>query len=123
MKRSVLILALVISCVAPIIKKEAVQGLNKEFDNKPLTVLADIKPDFSGGNEAQKEVIFKRGEKIHIYLENGEEWIKVKGYRTAEKREQAIPRTILYILRDDIKQGEDPAVDVRNRLAKLVGTK
>ncbi|MCE9600112.1 MAG: type II secretion system-associated lipoprotein [Spirochaetia bacterium] len=123
MKRSALIVVFLASCVAPIIKKEAVQGLNKEFDNKALTVLADIKPDFSGGSETQKEVIFKRGETIHVYVENGEDWIKVKGYKTSEKREQAIPRTIIYLLKDDIKPDSDPAADVRAKLAKLVGTK
>ena len=108
------------ACVAPIVKDSDLKQLNRELDSSVYTVTADLTADFS--QESGKDVIFKKGEKLRMYLEAGPDWVRLKGYRASEKPEQAVARTLVYLIREDIKS-EDSAKEIRDRIAKLAVSK
>lgn len=110
----------IFACASPILKDDELRGLNRELENTIYTATADLTADFS--QEASKDVIFKKGEKLKLFLEGGADWIRLKGFKASDKREQAIPRTLLFVLRDDIK-GEDGPAEIRARIAKLAVSK
>lgn len=117
MNRSALLFVLFTfsACVAPIVKESELKQLNRELD-AVYTVTKDLTADFS--EESSKDVIFKKGEKLRLYLEGGADWVRLKGYRASEKPEQAVARTLIYVIREDIKS-EDGAKEIRGRIAKL----
>lgn len=108
------------ACASPILKDDELRALNRELENTVYTAAADLTADFS--QEASKDVIFKKGEKLKLFLEGGADWIRLKGIKASERREQAIPRTLLFVLRDDIKSEDGPA-EIRARIAKLAVSK
>jgi len=126
MKRSAsipLILLLLLACQSGIIQKNDAKKLNQEFEKNVYTAIVDIRPETTPDGDSQKDIVFKKADRLKIYLENGEDWIKVKAFKASDKREQAIPRVILFLLRDDFKTDADVAADIRSRLGKLVTAK
>lgn len=120
-RSAVFVLFLVFSaCASPILKDDELRGLNRELESTVYTATADLTADFS--QEASKEVIFKKGEKLKFFLEGGSDWIRLKAVRASERREQAIARTLMFVLREDIK-GEDGPAEIRARIAKLAVSK
>lgn len=46
-------------------------------------------------------VVLKKGERIKLYIVDGDEWVKVYGYKKNEKLLKAKKRLILYIFEED----------------------
>ena len=122
MNRSAFLLVLLAfsACVSPILKEQELRRLNQELEPGVYTVTADLTADFS--QESSKEAIFKKGEKLRLYVEGGTDWIRLKGYRASERREQAVARTLIYLLREDMKTQDGPK-EIRDRIARLAVSK
>lgn len=101
-------------------RDQDVRSLNRELEGAVYTASQDLVADFS--EDSSRDVIFKKGEKIRLYVEGGSDWIRVKGYKASEKREQAVGRTLVYLLREDLKD-EDGQKVLRERIGRIGAAK
>lgn len=122
MNRSALFCAFLVlaGCASPMMRDQDVRSLNRELEGAVYTASQDLVADFS--EDSSRDVIFKKGEKIRLYVEGGSDWIRVKGYKASEKREQAVGRTLVYLLREDLKD-EDGQKVLRERIGRIGAAK
>ena len=90
------------SCHAPMMKEERLHELNHNFSNTNWRVKEAIFPPYTSNNSS--EPLFNKGEKIRIWLELNDQWIKVKAYKPDDPREQARGKIIIFIIFDEFKE-------------------
>ncbi|MBX7057408.1 MAG: hypothetical protein K1X75_05035 [Leptospirales bacterium] len=62
-------------------------------------VRENIYSPFSRESEGQREVLFKRGDRVRIVLENNDDWLRVRALPAQESLEQNPGKVILYLVR------------------------
>ncbi len=87
------------SCSSTFIGLGEQRKLSHEFANKLFVVKSDIYPKFAQKN-IYREPILKKGERIRIFIEQDEDWLKVRAFKEGEAREQAHAKVILYLIKD-----------------------
>ena len=86
-------------CSTGIVTDETVVKWNKALKNENWVAKENIYKPFS--NEKEYPII-KKNQKLRLWLENKEEWVKIKFCQLDENREQARGSTIIFISKTDL---------------------
>ena len=107
----VFVLLFLVRCSTGVVTNEAVVRWNKALKNENWIAKENIYKPFA--NEKEEPVI-RKNQKLRLWLENKEEWLKVKFYLSDENREQARGQTIIFISKLDLEKITDNAKNVKN---------
>ncbi len=110
------------ACASGIIEEAVVQEWNRELKTRVFIVKEDLYPGFTGAGKSKSAPIFKKGEKVRIWEESSDEWIRVKAYKTTANREQATGKTIIYLFQGDFREDEDPVQRINDEIMKFLDT-
>lgn len=94
-------LLLLARCSTGVITDDAVVRWNKALKNENWVAKENIYKPFANEKE---EPIIRKNQKLRLWLENKEEWLKVKFYQSDENREQARGQTAIFISKDDLNK-------------------
>ncbi len=111
MAASAFLLFPIFLCRSTLLDSEEAELFNHEIEGRIYTVTQNIALPFEKQLGAQKEadeIIFRKGEKVRIELETGDDWLKVRAYRSNQLREHSGGAVILFRVADFLEeQGED----------------
>lgn len=91
-------------CYADLLRKSDAEAMNTEFRERTYIARQDIYAPFNNRDEASREVLIKRGERVRLYVEASREWIRVRAVPVTEQREHNPGRVVVYVLRDFVEQ-------------------
>ena len=92
-------LALLFSaCSSSLLREETVEDFNKRASKKYFRTRKNIYPPFE--SKESKRLSFRRGVKVRIVLEQGDDWLKVRAFPLHENEEQSRGKVILFISRE-----------------------
>ena len=94
------VLLLLEGCTSALLQKEQVKKLNQAYSNRVFRVRKDLYATFSDPKSGSRPRLFRKGEKVRIWIESQGDWIKVRAIRQDKSLEHDPGKTILYILRE-----------------------
>lgn len=107
-RSTILVIAFVFAgaaCRGTLMSREDVRTVNQNLDTQVYRALKDIRA--AGDDRDSGDVVFKKGDKLRLWVEAGGDWVRVKAFGAAENREQARGRTIVYLFRQDQEEDAD----------------
>ncbi len=110
---AVLLLA-AMACSGDLLRREDYNAIVNDYGDREYTLRENIFAPFSEESHGQREVIFKRGERVRIAIESKPDWVRVRAIPAGENQEQNPGRVILYLVRDllppegDAEDGDIP---------------
>ncbi len=99
------------ACYADLLRKSDAEEMNAGFRERTYTARQDIYAPFNNRDEASREVLIKRGERVRLYVETSREWIRVRAIPADEQREHNPGRVVVYVLRDFVEQQAEAAAE------------
>lgn len=96
-------LILPIACKSAFLSKKELLNINDLYRGQVFLVKQDIHPAFLGSDSNETTPVFKKGDKISLWIESSTDWIRVKAYSLKENREQTAGKTIIYLFESDLK--------------------
>ena len=113
-KRSLFLLfplLLLLCCTSALLQKEQVKELNQSYSGKTFRVKTNLFATFSDPKASSRRLLFRKGEKVRIWIESDGDWIKVRAIRAKKSLENNPGVTILYILREILEdEGAEESV-------------
>lgn len=102
-----------VSCGSALMNKENVIAINKELSSRTFSPKKDIFATYSDPESQSRDVLFRRGQKLKIWVESQDDWIKVRAIKKGQSIENSTGTAIIYIIRDILEdeQVEDDIVD------------
>lgn len=94
--------------------REEVRTANLSLDSQVYRAVKDIRA--AGDEKESGDIVFKKGDKLRLWVEAGSDWVRVKAFAAGENREQARGRTIVYVFRQDQEEGADIWTSVRGKI-------
>ncbi len=107
-RSAILVIALVgagLACRGTLMSREDVRTVNQNLDTQVYKAVKDIRA--AGDERDSGDVVFKKGDKLRLWIEAGSDWVRVKAFGASENREQARGRTIVYLFRQDQEEDAD----------------
>ena len=91
-----------VSCKSSLLRKELAKTYNQELKSKRYKVLQNIYSPFPNevalDSTPSKRILFRKGEKVKIILENGAQWVRMRAFLADSDLEKDSGRIILYIV-------------------------
>jgi type II secretion system-associated lipoprotein len=122
------------ACASAPVNKETLLKWNTDLNSRTFIAKTDIRPDFLTKDSSSSKIplLFKKGDEISIWMESGNDWLRVKAYKAKDNREQAAGRVILYLFYKEIldankdKNIKDPVFfqsELKLRLDEIITAK
>lgn len=94
--------------------------LNGNLRERIMIARTDLYPEFLGEAGERNPPLFRKGDKLKIWVEISDEWMRVKAFQADQNREQAEGKTIIYLFeRDYVDQG-DPVKYLISRILEIM---
>ena len=96
----VLVVPLLGACYSDLLREQDVRSLNQRLEGRVFVVAEDIRPTFADVENTDDEVLFHQGDRIRLFVQSEDDWIKVRGYPADAERENEPGGILIYVLRD-----------------------
>ena len=114
-----LYLALIPACASGLLREETLKNFNEKLRKKHFEARKNIYPPFAG--LGPKKLLFSKGSKLRIVVQQSEDWVKVRAFPLHEKEEQRRGKLILFISREFLKPEEQTHSSVALLIKKSIG--
>ena len=102
-----------VGCSSGLLREEAVEGFNEKLAKKQYVARKNIYVTFADKTR-HKEIIFSKGTKLRIVVEQSEDWLKVRAFSTHENEEQTRGKVIFFTTRDFLNPKEQKNYSLAN---------
>ena len=102
------------SCVSTLLTADEVKAMNKDYATRVMTARQNIFASFSDPEAPNREILFRKGEKLRIWVEAEGDWLKVRAIRHGKPIENNPGRAIIYILREVLEDTGAPEAEINH---------
>ena len=100
-------------CSSGLLREETVESFNEKLAKKQFVARKNIYVSFADKTR-HKEIIFSKGTKLRIVVEQSEDWLKIRAFSTHENEEQSRGKVILFTARDFLSSAEQKNYSLAN---------